>query len=230
MEHNRRPINRHVRSPRALQPIQTCLKQRRLSFRIRPLKTPTSRIARIIKLRRIAITAKEKHIRPPIRTYETRRFNERTIACVTVQQGHRISDGRIAIVSGDLLQHERRTMRAISVPAGTAAAEAVAVDFVHDVDAAICVDEASGVDGAAGLEVTGDGGGGGGVGPGDVRGGGGADAVLALGRIGSGGEVEDEEIVFELEDVGGPDGGVAGWCPGWYGWHGVLEFSSWILH
>lgn len=58
-------------------------------------------------------------------------------------------DGCVAVRGGHFLEHEGRVVGAVCVSAGAAAAEAVAVDFVDDVDFAVCVDEACGVDGAA---------------------------------------------------------------------------------
>ena len=48
-----------------------------------------------------------------------------------------------------MLQHDGRGVRAVTVAAGAAAAERVAVDFVDDVDVVVVVDVAGGVDGTA---------------------------------------------------------------------------------
>ena len=149
MEHHLCTRWPHRRTARTIQrpSVVSTHQQRTRRFRIWTPNGTGSRVASIIIQSIVAIAAEEKVVRAA-NEHQTRRFNEGTVAGVAVENLGR-STGGSHTVGFDGLQHDGRGVRSVAVAAGAAATEAVAVDFIDDVEGAVGVCEAGRIDGAA---------------------------------------------------------------------------------
>ena len=149
MENHLLPPGPHRRATGTIQrpSIPATHQQRTRRLGIRTPHRPRSRVAGVVVGTVVAIAAEEKIIRA-FDQDETGGFDEGAVGGVAVEDLGGGAGGGEA-VGGDGLQHDGGGVGSVAVAAGAAAAEAVAVDFVNDVEGAGGVDEAGGVDGAA---------------------------------------------------------------------------------
>ena len=154
MPHHRRPIHIDVQATGRIQrpTIAPRHQQRRNRIARLGIRTPnptrTRRIADVVILRRVAVAAEEQDV-GAVDERQARRLDQGPVGIVAVEDLHGVADGRDA-VGGELLEHDGRGDDGVDAVAAVAAVpDVVAVDLVDDVEGAVRVAEAGGVDGAA---------------------------------------------------------------------------------
>lgn len=149
MKNHLRARRSHSRTARTVQrpPITPTHQQRTRRFGVRTADSTGSRVAGII-IRSIVAIAAEEEVVCAADEDQIWRFHQGPVVGVPVEDLRGGAGGGHA-VGFDGLQHDGRGVGVVAVAADAAAAEAVAVDFVDDVEGAVRVCEAGRVDCAA---------------------------------------------------------------------------------